>query len=132
MRKLPIDISTFAELQTSNYLYVDKTKYMYHMIKGGRRFFLSRPRRFGKSLLVSTLKEILTANKALFTDLWIGQSDYEWQEYGVINLDFSTFVADNVALFQESLQRELFTIAESYHISIDPTLNEPSFILKKL
>jgi hypothetical protein len=53
MRKLPVDISTFSILRRSNYLYVDKTEYVYKMITGGRRFFLSRPRRFGTSLLVS-------------------------------------------------------------------------------
>ncbi|HSC24907.1 MAG TPA: AAA family ATPase [Candidatus Babeliales bacterium] len=57
------------------------------MITKGRRFFLSRPRRFGKSLLVSTLKEILTNNKKLFDNLWISHSDYQWQKYGVITLD---------------------------------------------
>jgi hypothetical protein len=132
MRRLPVDISTFHELKTSNYVYVDKTEYMYNMITGGRRFFLSRPRRFGKSLLVSTLKEILIANKVLFDDLWIGSSDYHWKEHGVIALDFSTLAANTVELFRESLQRELRTIAHKYQITIDPTLVEPNFILKDL
>lgn len=69
--KLPLDLSTFREIRKSQYLYVDKTKYAYDIITGGRRFFLSRPRRFGKSLFVSTLREILHGNKSLFDGLWI-------------------------------------------------------------
>src|ERR1700730_6224100 len=88
--KLPVDLSTFRALRESNYLYVDKTKYAYDLITGGRRFFLSRPRRFGKSLLVSMLKEVLLGKKELFEGLWIAQSDYQWKEYGVIVLDFSS------------------------------------------
>ena len=132
MRKLPVDISTFSELITSHYVYVDKTQYAYNMITGGRRFFLSRPRRFGKSLLVSTLKEILTANKALFDSLWINSSDYSWQEYGAINLDFSTLTAQNVAAFQEGLHSELSTIAQSYDIVIEPTIKDVNVLLKTL
>ena len=98
MRKLPLDISTFSELIQSGYLYVDKTEYAYKLITGGRRFFLSRPRRFGKSLFVSTLKEILTANKSIFDGLWIGNSDYQWQKLGLftipssISIGFYSFV----------------------------------------
>lgn len=66
LRRLPVDTSSFSRLRNSNYLYVDKTQYAYQLITGGHRFFLSRPRRFGKSLFVSTLYEILTANKTLF------------------------------------------------------------------
>src|SRR5690242_11149187 len=101
LRKLPLDLSTFSELRLSNYVYVDKTEPIYRMITGGRRFFLSRPRRFGKSLLVSTLKEILSGNKALFNDLWIGQSDYEWKEHGIISLDFSLLTIDTPMSLKE-------------------------------
>ena len=101
MRRLPVDISTFSELRLSDYVYVDKTKYLYDMITGGRRYFLSRPRRFGKSLLVSTLKEILTANKKLFDGLWIAHSDYAWQEHGVIQLDFSSLNSETTDAFKK-------------------------------
>src|SRR5579871_5022238 len=107
LQRLPLDINTFRELRNSNYLYVDKTQYIYDLITGGRRFFLSRPRRFGKSLLISTMKEILSNNKALFNNLWIEQSDYDWKEYGVITLDFSTFPARTLDIFNDSLEREL-------------------------
>ena len=118
MRKLPVDISTFSELRISNYVYVDKTQYAYRLITGGRRFFLSRPRRFGKSLFISTLKEILTANKILFDDLWIGKSDYHWQEYGVINLDFSVLDVSTIEAFESGLKNSLTKLAYSYDIDI--------------
>ncbi len=132
MKKLPLDISTFSELRELNYLYVDKTEYMYNLITGGRRYFLSRPRRFGKSLLVSTLYEILSGNRQLFDDLWIGSSDYHWKEYGVINLDFSSITSHNLSSLEEHLQDALLTIAENYHITLDKDSREPNLLLKKI
>lgn len=132
MKKLPVDLSTLSHLIESDYVYVDKTEYAYNMITGGRRFFLSRPRRFGKSLFVSTLKEILTANKNLFNELWIGKSDYEWREYGVINLDLSLLTIQDTTTFQNDLNRELRSIAQKHNITIDDTLHYPSGILKSL
>lgn len=132
MQKLPIDISTFSELRRLNYLYVDKTKYLYDMITGGRRYFLSRPRRFGKSLLVSTLKEILSGHKELFDGLWINQSDYDWQEHGIIDLDFSTLKASSLEVFKTSLIQELSRIARYYQLNINSTFQEPDFLLKEM
>lgn len=132
LRRLPVDTSTFSRLRQLNYVYVDKTEYIYNIIKGGHRFFLSRPRRFGKSLLVSTIKEILTNNKPLFDGLWIDQSDYDWQEYGVINLDFSTFAVNSIALLEEGLRDELFQIAKNYKMDLDTSLTDSTLVLKHL
>jgi len=118
MRKLPVDISIFSELRQLDYVYVDKTEYMYHMITQGHRYFLSRPRRFGKSLLVSTLKEILSGRKELFNDLWISTSDYHWNKYGIILLDFSFMKAESIEEFEKKLQDELIVIARSYNITL--------------
>jgi hypothetical protein len=72
MKYLPRNISDFSTMITDNYLYVDKTKHIYDLYAQGDRFhFLSRPQRFGKSLLISTLKELFSNNKSLFKDLWI-------------------------------------------------------------
>ena len=71
MQKLPIGISEFSELREQNCLYVDKTKFIYSLIVNNRRTFLSRPRRFGKSLLVSSLEAALQGKKELFEGLWI-------------------------------------------------------------
>lgn len=132
MLKLPLDISTFSELRTSNYLYVDKTEHIYKMITGGRRFFLSRPRRFGKSLLVSTLYEVLTANKSLFNDLWIDKSDYSWKEHGVINLDFSRLIFDDVPTLKNRLSRVLKKVAQQYNTSIDIQEDAPDILLEEV
>lgn len=130
MRRLPVDISTFSELRLSDYVYVDKTKYLYDMITGGRRYFLSRPRRFGKSLLVSTLKEILTANKKLFDGLWIAHSDYAWQEHGVIQLDFSSLNSETTDAFKKNLCEELYRIAQDYNIIAEDKISDPHSLLK--
>lgn len=132
MQKLPVDISTFSELRVSNYLYVDKTQYAYNLITGGRRYFLSRPRRFGKSLFISTLKEILTGHKEFFDGLYIAQSDYEWKEWGVINLDFSRLGVDNLEGFKNKLYHALVDIAEHYEIEIAQQENLLDLMLEKL
>lgn len=76
-KDLPIGIQTFASLIQGNFVYVDKTKLIYDLVKPERGvYFLSRPRRFGKSLLVSTLSSIFKGDKELFKNLWIYDSDY--------------------------------------------------------
>jgi hypothetical protein len=132
LKRLPVDISTFSVFQKLNYLYVDKTEYIYKMITGGRRFFLSRPRRFGKSLLVSTMKEILSNNKQLFDNLWIGQSDYQWQQYGIIDFDFSKLETDSLATLEIGLQHALMHIAQSYGIDLQAPSNQLSLLLENL
>lgn len=88
MKHLPIGIYTFSDFKKSNYLYVDKTKDINNLfVDKGKYYFLSRPRRFGKSLLVSTLKEIFSGNKELFKDLWI-YDKISWEKHPVIHLDF--------------------------------------------
>jgi len=78
---------TFRRLIEGGYLYVDKTPYIYELIKElGGVYFISRPRRFGKSLLISTLDEIFQGNKELFDELWLAQSDYTWEPHPVIQI----------------------------------------------
>jgi len=71
MKKLPIGIQTFSEIRKNNYLYVDKTEEAYKLIDSYKYSFLSRPRRFGKSLFLDTLKNIFEGKKELFEGLWI-------------------------------------------------------------
>ncbi|WP_456471177.1 AAA family ATPase, partial [Caminibacter sp.] len=80
MTKLPIGESSFEKIRKKDFTYVDKTRILYDLITNGEFYFLSRPRRFGKSLLISTLKHIFLANKELFKGLWIYDSDYEWEK----------------------------------------------------
>ena len=88
MQKLPIGIQTFSEIREDNYLYIDKTKIALELIKNSKNVFLSRPRRFGKSLFLDTLKNIFEARKDYFKNLYIYEH-YDWeQQYPVIHISF--------------------------------------------
>lgn len=86
----PVGIQTFSELATKNYLYIDKTEYVYRMTHSGAKYtLLSRPKRFGKSLLTSTLHSYFAGQKKLFKGLAIDQLEKEWAEYPVLHFDMS-------------------------------------------
>ncbi|RMG31337.1 MAG: AAA family ATPase [Bacteroidetes bacterium] len=88
--KFPIGIQTFHEIRKGGYLYVDKTPHIHRLIHSGKYFFLSRPRRFGKSLLLSTLEDLYAGRKELFEGLWI-EKHWDWsQSRKVIHLKFSS------------------------------------------
>ncbi|MEG1660842.1 MAG: ATP-binding protein [Bacteroides sp.] len=99
----PIGIQTFSELINKNYLYIDKTKYVYQMAHAASKYmFLSRPRRFGKSLLTSTLHSYFAGQKDLFKGLAIEKLETEWTSYPVLHFDMSTAKhADKEHLEQE-------------------------------
>ncbi len=89
-KSYPIGIQTFEEVRKNDYLYVDKTSYIYRMThRDGKYYFLGRPRRFGKSLLVSTLQSYFEGKKDLFKGLAIEQLEKEWTEYPVLHFDMS-------------------------------------------
>ena len=103
-KRYPIGIQTFSEIRRGDYLYVDKTGYVYRMTHSDAKYmFLSRPRRFGKSLLVSTLHAYFEGRKDLFEGLAIEKLETEWQEYPVLHFDMST--AKNMS--KERLESEL-------------------------
>jgi hypothetical protein len=85
--RLPVGIQDFPSLREENYVYVDKTMHLPALLEGGR-YFLSRPRRFGKSLLLSTLKSVFDGRKDLFKDLWLAQN-HDFKVRPVLRLDFS-------------------------------------------
>ena len=87
--KYPIGIQTFEQIITDGYVYVDKTDLLYSLVTEGKIYFLSRPRRFGKSLLVSTLESYFLGQKELFKGLKIDTLEQEWLEYPVFRVDFS-------------------------------------------
>lgn len=90
MKKLPIGKQNFESIITDGYLYVDKTRQIYDLIEGGSLYFLSRPRRFGKSLLVSVLQHIFQGRKELFEGLYIAENTtYNWQVFPVLTFNFS-------------------------------------------
>ncbi|MFA6780056.1 MAG: AAA family ATPase, partial [Paludibacteraceae bacterium] len=86
--KYPIGIQSFERIIEEGYVYVDKTKLVYDLVQNGSVYFLSRPRRFGKSLLVSTLKNYFLGRKELFKGFAIDSLEKEWLEYPVFHLDF--------------------------------------------
>ena len=122
-RKLPIGIQSFKVLRNDRYLYVDKTKYLFQLVTGSRVYFLSRPRRFGKSLFLSTLKAYFRGQKELFTDLYIEKAEEEqaaqenrsaWQEYPVFYLDFNIGNYNCMETLTENLNIFLSQLEELY------------------
>ena len=89
--KLPVGIQTFEIIRTDDYFYVDKTKYLIELISGGRVYFLSRPRRFGKSLTISTFDALFSGKKELFKGLYAEEflNRPEFKPKPVIRLDMS-------------------------------------------
>ncbi|PID78394.1 MAG: hypothetical protein CSA18_03880 [Deltaproteobacteria bacterium] len=97
MKNLPIGISTFEEIVRDNYIYVDKTEYVFKLINRGKYYFLSRPRRFGKSLFLSTLKSIFQGDKELFKGLYI-YDKYDFETYPVIHINFNDNLGESANL----------------------------------
>jgi hypothetical protein len=121
--KLPVGIQDFETIRTENYVYVDKTQLVYQMITKGAMYFLSRPRRFGKSLLVSTLRAIFRGERHLFKGLWIDQSDYTWEQHPVIWLDMSGIENASAKLLQQSLNEQLDKIAKQYGVELTTSVS---------
>ncbi len=120
MKQLPISIQSFAVLRENNCIYVDKTELIYNLLTGGKAYFLSRPRRFGKSMTLSTIKEIFNGNKALFEGLWI-ENKWDWtQTKPVIHIPFARLGYKAIGV-EKALEAELKHIASEYEITIETT-----------
>ena len=87
-QKITTSYSSFETVRKEGYLYVDKTAYLYRLVTGSDMYFLSRPRRFGKTLTVSTLEAIFQGRRELFKGLAIDALDYDWKTYPIIHIDF--------------------------------------------
>jgi hypothetical protein len=120
-KKLPIGIQDFSKLIEEDFVYVDKTEYCFRLITEGYYYFLSRPRRFGKSLLISTLNEIFRGNRDLFQGLWI-HDKIDWEPRPVILLDFGGISKRAVEL-EEGIRLALVDIAESYGVQLTEVTN---------
>ena len=135
LRLYPVGIQTFEEIRKRNLLYIDKTEYIYRMTHtSGKYFFLGRPRRFGKSLLVSTFESYFSGKKELFEGLAIEKLEQDWTEYPVLHFS----MASGKHMDKEQLQRYLLYILkdneERYGIesdSIDPNIRL-SYLIKTL
>ena len=115
IRKYPVGIQTFSEIREENYVYVDKTKYIVDFIRNGSKYlFLSRPRRFGKSLFVSTLQAYFEGRKNLFDGLALGDYEKEWVKYPVFHFDMSTAKHMNPADLINELEGKLSQLEQIY------------------
>lgn len=90
LQNLPIGIQNFEKIREGNYLYIDKTAWVYKLVSTGSYYFLSRPRRFGKSLLLSTLHAYFDGRRDLFEGLAIADLEQKWEKYPILHLDLNT------------------------------------------
>ena len=106
--KLPIGIQDFEKIRTGGYLYIDKTEQVYRLVSEGSYYFLSRPRRFGKSLLISTLKALFLGKRELFKGLAIDKKeDWDWAVHPVLHLDLNTNKYDKPEVLSQKLDESL-------------------------
>ncbi|HPY47877.1 MAG TPA: AAA family ATPase, partial [Thermotogota bacterium] len=118
MKKLPIGIQDYKKLREDGYLYVDKTRYLYQLANEGTPYFLSRPRRFGKSLTLSTLKYLFLGEKGLFKDTWI-ENRWDWKAFPVIHLSMTEVDTADPQEVGRGITYRLKRIAEENGISLE-------------
>ena len=116
LRKLPIGIQSFEFLRSEGYLYVDKTELVYRLVTKGKPYFLSRPRRFGKSLLLSTLEAYFKGKKELFEGLAIEKLEQNWFEYPVLHLSLNAEKYDSRERLERMLELQLESWEEMYGV----------------
>lgn len=122
MKSLPVGINTLSSIRSDNMVYIDKTEIAWRLVKKQGRYFLSRPRRFGKSLFIDTLKEIFEGNKELFQGLYI-EDKWDWSVvYPVIKIDF----ADGFLQSREELERFIYEFFDSAQNRFDITYRASS------
>ena len=107
MKKLPLGIQNFREIITGGYVYVDKTQFVYDLINDAKYYFLSRPRRFGKSLLLDTIAEAFSGDRDLFEGLFLYDSDYGFEKHPVLRLDMSRVANETPEILKDSLSLAL-------------------------
>lgn len=126
MKNLPIGMQTLAQIRAKNCVYVDKTRFVHQLATTGTYYFLSRPRRFGKSLLVSTLKELYLGNKTLFEGLWI-ENNWDWSKTNpVLNFSFDDMGYKQVGL-ETAIVKELNRWAKYYKVRLTETTYKLQF-----
>lgn len=114
---LPVGIQDFEKMITGNFLYVDKTRYLYEMARPLQGFyFLARPRRFGKSLMVSTFYSLFKGKKDLFKNLHISRTDWEWKAHPVLKIDFNQMNSDTPEKLEASLFNYIFELSDEHDI----------------
>jgi hypothetical protein len=136
-KKLPIGIQTFREIRTEGHYYVDKTGFILDLVENGKPYFLSRPRRFGKSLLVDTIKELFEGNRALFVGLQAEQR-WDWSKrYPVIVISLSDGIVRDRAELEQRIQqqlrlnRELLALPRPSELPVSDTAGDLSELIRQ-
>ena len=127
MKKLPFGIQSFRKVIEGGYVYVDKTQYVYDLLCGESYYFLSRPRRFGKSLLLDTIAEAFSGDKGLFKGLHLYDSGYEFLKHPVIRFDMSNMSNDTPEILMGELVNELKKHAREEGLDIGFTTPSAAF-----
>ena len=112
--KYPIGIQNFEKIRREGYVYIDKTALMYKMTSEGSYYFLSRPRRFGKSLFLSTLESYFSGKKELFEGLAVSQLEQEWKQFPILHLDLNTEQYETIEALENKLNLFLSKLEEQY------------------
>jgi hypothetical protein len=116
--RLPLNTSSFEKIRKRGYVYIDKTPWIYKLLTEGECYFLSRPRRFGKSLTVSTLKELFSGNKELFKGLWI-YDKWDFKPHPVLVFDFSKIPKQNAEKLRQGIKNVLLRYAQKEELQFD-------------
>lgn len=116
--KYPLGIQTFSEIRNEGYVYVDKTQLVYDLITTGKHYFLSRPRRFGKSLLVSTFESLFRGDKALFDGLAIADTDYDFAQYPLVIYEFTNVRTTQANDVERYITNTTNRFAQEYSIEL--------------
>lgn len=132
--KYPIGIQNFGEIRTNGYVYVDKTAVVHRLVQDGKYYFLSRPRRFGKSLFLSTLRAYFEGRRELFEGLAIAKLEKEWKSYPVLHLDLNARDYSGVDSLLAELNRHLEVWEKEYGDEFRERATEERFlqIIKKV
>ena len=119
LKTLPVGISTLSEICNRNCVYVDKSKFVKQLVETGKYYFLSRPRRFGKSLFLDTLKQAFLGNKELFNGLYL-ESNWDWNtKYPVIHISFASGELESKEKLSEKIHDLINEIASNYEVMLD-------------
>jgi len=118
MKKLPIGYQNFEKIIKDDFIYVDKTEAIYNILNKGSLYFLSRPRRFGKSLLLSTFRQLFSGNKDLFKGLYIYEkTDYDFETYPVLQFNFADY-GHQVLHLESALNNQIDRYAEEFELTL--------------
>ncbi|MBO4511921.1 MAG: ATP-binding protein [Victivallales bacterium] len=120
MKDLTTSIYNFEDIIRGNFLYVDKTEYIWQLIRPAKElYFLSRPRRFGKSLLISTLKAVFEGKRELFKGLALYSKPYDWRQYPVLHLDMANCDARSEDELRDYLARMMTRLAQLHNVDVN-------------